>query len=369
MDSTLFNAIAFLPAVTAFILVFISIPAVIRIAYYFGLLDNPSFRPHPAHTETRIIPRAGGLAIFLGILATILIYIPLSKALVGIITGAGLLVFIGLIDDQKDVPPYIRLIINLIAASLVVFGGTAIPFITNPFGPIPIHFDQIRITFLGDHSILLFADILAIIWIVWTTNIVGWSGGVDGQMPGFVAIAAFFIGLLSFNQITPDNFPIWTGTTLTFIVCGAYLGFLPWNFYPQKIMPGYAGKSLAGFMLAIVAILNSAKLGTAILVLGIPIIDAIYVLLTRMLTKRNPTLGSRSHLHHRLLDAGWSKRKIALFYWSVSAILGFVALHINAKQKLFVVMFLFVCVAGFILWLKHYFTSLKKSDQDNGLKI
>lgn len=366
----LFRNIAILPMFVAMVLTFISVPAVIALAKYFGLVDDPKKRPHPAHTETRIIPRAGGLALFFGILTTAAIFIPFAKGIVGILLGASLLVFVGILDDRKDVHPYIRLLVNFMAATLAVAGGAGLAFITNPIDGTVLHFDTIRwsFNFLGEHSILPIADFMAIIWLVWTMNMVGWSSGVDGQMPGFVVITAFVVGLLSFSQISIENFPAWTGTTLAFVTAGAFLGFTPWNFYPQKIMPGYSGKSIAGYLLGTLAILNSVKFGTALLVLSIPTIDAIYVIVSRIMARKNPVSGSRNHLHHRLLDAGWSKRQVALLYWSVSAILGVVALNVNAKQKFFTVLVVAISVLAVIVWLKLSTTFLKKPDQDNGSK-
>lgn len=368
MTISLFNNIALLPFFVAGILTFITVPAVIRTARYFNLIDDPSKRPHPAHTEKRIIPRAGGLALFLGIVLTIALFIPFSKGMAGIILGAGLLVFVGLVDDFRDIHPYVRFGINILAAMLAVAGGAGIGFVTNPISGGIIHFDNIRwsFEFLGKHSILPVADALAIIWLVWTTNIVGWSSGIDGQMPGFVVISALVIGILSFSQISIENFPAWTGIALAFVTAGAYLGFLPWNFYPQKIMPGYGGKALAGFLLGTLAILTTAKVGTAILVLGVPLIDATYVAISRILAGHLPIWASRNHLHHRLLDAGWSKKQVALFYWGVSAILGVVALTVNAKQKFFAVVFVAVTLLGLILWLKLSTTYFAKSESDSG---
>jgi UDP-GlcNAc:undecaprenyl-phosphate GlcNAc-1-phosphate transferase len=364
----LFAHIAVLPFASSAFLVFIAVPAVIELARYFHLLDDPVKRPHPAHTESRVIPRAGGLAILFGLAITVAIFIPFAKGMAGILLGAFLLVGVGLVDDYRDVPPWIRLGVNVLAALLAVAGGAGIAFITNPLGEGVVRFDTLRwsFNFLGPHSILPLADLLAVIWIVWVTNMVGWSGGVDGQMPGFVAISAFVIGVLSFLQLSPDNFPAWTGVTLAFVASGAYLGFLPWNFFPQKIMPGYGGKSLAGFLLGTLAILNTTKVGTAILVLGVPAIDAVYVLLSRLMFRHNPTLGSRTHLHHRLLAAGWGKRRIALFYWIISAILGAVALSVNARQKFFAGIVVSVIILGLILWLKLYTSFLKKSDRGSG---
>ncbi|MCL4389778.1 MAG: undecaprenyl/decaprenyl-phosphate alpha-N-acetylglucosaminyl 1-phosphate transferase [Patescibacteria group bacterium] len=364
----LLKNIGFLPLLTAAFLTFISVPAVIQAANYLGLIDDPKKRSHPAHTETRVIPRAGGLALYFGIVLASAIFIPFAKGIAGILLGAGLLMLVGLIDDYHDVHPYVRFGVNVVAAMLAVAGGAGIGFITNPVSGGIIHFDTVRwsFEFLGKHSILPIADLLAIIWLVWTANIVGWSSGVDGQMPGFVAISAIVIGILSFSQISIDNFPVWTGTALAFITAGAYLGFLPWNFFPQKIMPGYGGKSLAGFLLGTLAILSVAKLGTAILVLGVPLMDSFYVVTSRILARKNPTWSGRDHLHHRLLDAGWSKRKIALFYWGVSAILGMVALTVNARQKFFAVVMVAVIVLMLILWLKLSSIFLRKSASDNG---
>lgn len=368
MNWPLFRNIALEPFLTSAFLVLIAVPAVIQIANYFGLVDDPLKRPHPAHTETRIIPRAGGLAIFFGLVLAVGIFVPFAKGITGILLGAGLLVGVGLIDDYRDVHPYIRFGVNILAAILAVAGGAGLGFITNPFTGGVFHFDTIRWTFnfLGQHSVLPIADILAIGWIAWTMNVVGWSGGVDGQMPGFVTIAAVIIGYLSFTQISIDNFPAWTGTALSFITAGCYFGFLFWNWYPQKIMPGYGGKSLAGYLLATLALLNTTKFGTAILVLGIPTIDGVYVLVSRFLTRRNPTKAGRSHLHHKLLDAGWSKRQIALFYWIVSGILGIVALSVNPKQKFFAASLVVLIFVMLIIWLKLSTTFLKKSDPDNG---
>jgi UDP-GlcNAc:undecaprenyl-phosphate GlcNAc-1-phosphate transferase len=155
-------------------------------------------------------------------------------------------------------------------------------------------------------------------------------------------------------------------TILAFIVGGAFLGFLPWNFYPQKIMPGYGGKTLAGYFLAILGILSFAKLGTALLVLGIPMVDALYTLVRRIGKRKSPVKADRGHLHHRLLDLGWGKRRIALFYWGVSAILGAVALSVTSRQKVFTLLLLLVAVGGFFVWVNFFTQFSKPQDPDSG---
>jgi UDP-GlcNAc:undecaprenyl-phosphate GlcNAc-1-phosphate transferase len=342
-------------------------PIVIRIAQRLRLVDDPNIRYHPAHTHKGIIPRAGGLAILIGIVVAIWIFIPITKLVLGMIVGSVLLTLVGLADDKRDVNPYLRLATNAVAALVVVGTGAGIPFITNPLtgGTIPL--DTWRITFdiLGTHSVVVLADILAFVWIMWTMNIIGWSAGVDGQMPGYVAISAFVLGLLSLRYTLNDP-ALLSVTILAFIVGGAFLGFLPWNFYPQKIMPGYGGKTLAGYFLAILGILSFAKLGTALLVLGIPMVDALYTLVRRIGKRKSPVKADRGHLHHRLLDLGWGKRRIALFYWGVSAILGAVALSVTSRQKVFTLLLLLVAVGGFFVWVNFFTQFSKPQDPDSG---
>jgi UDP-GlcNAc:undecaprenyl-phosphate GlcNAc-1-phosphate transferase len=155
-------------------------------------------------------------------------------------------------------------------------------------------------------------------------------------------------------------------TVLAFIVTGAFLGFIPWNFYPQKIMPGYGGKTLAGFLLALLGILSYGKLGTALLVLGIPTIDAVYTLFRRIGTKKSPVSADRGHLHHQLLNIGWGKRRIALFYWGVSAILGVIALTVTSRQKVFALLLLAAGVVSFLIWVQFFTQFSEPQDPDNG---
>ncbi len=353
--------------ITAFLITFCATPLVRWIAGRLGLVDELRVRPHPAHTHHSIIPRAGGLAIFIGIILAILFFIPLTKLIFGIIVAATILTLVGLIDDKHDINPYLRLATNATAALIVIGAGAGIPFITNPITGTVLRLDTWRIAsaFFGPPTILIWADVLAFVWLLWTVNIVGWSAGDDGQMPGFVAISAFILGLLSLRYSQTDVSQLYV-TILSFLVAGSFLGFLPWNVYPQKIMPGYGGKTLAGFFLALLGILSFGKLGTAILVLGIPTMDAVYTLIRRMGKGKSPVWADRGHLHHRLLDLGWGRRRIALFYWGVSAILGWIALTVTSQQKLFALLLVAVIIGGFLTWVNFFSHLSKPSDPDSG---
>src|SRR5258706_14796667 len=128
--------------------------------------------------------------------------------------------------------------------------------------------------------------------------------GVDGQLSGVTVIAAFVIALISLKFSA--DITQWPVIILAAITGGAYLGFLPWHIFPQKIMPGYGGSTIAGYLFAILSILSTTKVGALMVVLGFPLIDKGFSIVRRVLTGKSPVWGDRGHLHHRLLDAGVS---------------------------------------------------------------
>jgi UDP-GlcNAc:undecaprenyl-phosphate GlcNAc-1-phosphate transferase len=357
------------PTVVSFLITLIFTPLTIKLAKTYGLVDDPKKRQHPAHVHKGIIPRAGGLPVYLAIFISAFLFLPTTKKLIGVFLGASVAVIVGLLDDKYDLNPYLRLISNIGAALLVVSSGVGVPYITNPFGGI-LHLDQPRIyfNFYGPHSIWILSSVFALFWIVWTMNMVNWSKGVPGQMPGVTTVAALTIGALSyrFAKTDPTQIP---AMTLSFITAASHLGFLFFNFDPQKIMPGYGGGSLAGFMLAVLSILSFSKVATGLLVLGVPTIDALFTILRRLASGRSPVWPDKDHLHHKLLDLGWTFKKIALFYWLVCAILGLVALNLNSKGKLFVLILVAIIAFGGLLWLRSLTTLRARQGPTSGSKI
>lgn len=351
------NLITVLLASTFFSFIFTA--PTIFLAKKLHLVTDRKKRYHPAHTHSGVIPRGGGLPIYLAILTASLIFLPLNKTLIGILLPSFLLMALGLWDDYADLSPQLRFFANLLISTLAIGFGLGIPYISNPLGGV-IRLDvwKIHFNFLGSHTIWVIADIAAILWLTWTTNMVNWSKGVDGQLPGFVTITAVFLGLLS-QRFSSHDISIETTTLFSFIVAGAFLGFLPWNFYPQKIMPGYGGGALAGFLLGILSILSFGKVGTAILILSVPMIDAIYTIIRRIKNKRSPFKADWGHFHHRLLEIGWGRRRIAVFYWMVSFILGIAALFLKGMEKLIafltigIILLLFIFLIGKIKKIKY----------------
>jgi UDP-GlcNAc:undecaprenyl-phosphate GlcNAc-1-phosphate transferase len=335
-------------AATSFLISFLATSPTIKIVKKLGLVDDVSKRKHPAHTHQGIIPRGGGLPIYLSVLITSLAFIPLNKILVGILIGGFLIIVMGLLDDYFDLSPYLRFFLNLLIVVIVILFGLGIPYVSNPLGGV-IRLDTvvIKFNFLGSHKFLLLANLFSIFWITALMNFVNWSKGVDGQMPGFVAIASLFMGILAYRFVGHD---ISTQSVIlfSFIVAAAFAGFLPWNFYPQKIMPGYGGGALAGFYLGVLSILSWGKLGVLMLVLSVPLTDAIYVIFRRLSNLKSPFRADAYHFHHRLLKIGWGRRRIAIFYWLVSFLFGFSSLFFQGEKKVLALLLVVVSLAIFI---------------------
>jgi len=344
------------PFLLAFLVAFLTTPLAIWIYRKLDWLVYPEkeVKKHPAVVHQYPVPKGGGIPIFLALLITSLTFLPLDKHLKGILFGAFLTTIIGILDDRKNLNPYLRLLTNLVCALFVVGAGIGIAFLTNPLNGI-IRLDQPQISFylLGEiRSIWVLSCLFALVWITWCMNFIGWSGGVDGQLPGIVAIASLTTALLSLRFSA--DITQWPVIILAAITGGSYLGFLPFNFYPQKIMPGYGGKSLAGFLLATLAILSTTKVGTLMVVLGVPLIDALFIITRRIIKGKSPVWGGREHLHHHLLALGWGKRRIAIFYWAIAVLLGWLALNLSAIQKLHALFMLALIFLAFFLWLNFY---------------
>lgn len=302
-----------------------------------GWVENPVEKQKKTHNATAAIPapRGGGIPIFLATTISIILLAPASSRLFAIILASLVALFVGVKDDLKDVDPRKRLIVNLLVALIVVGSGIGISFISNPLGPgvIDLSHPQLIFNFFGQpHRLWIFSDILAVLWIMWCMNSVGWSAGISGQLPGFVAISAFFIGLLSLRFSIDSQILV---LALAGAVSGAYLGFLPVNFFPQTMQAGYSGKSLAGFYIAVLSILSGAKIATVVYLLAIPMIDATIVVIRRTLQGRSPLQGGPEHFHHLLLKRGWTQKQVTLLYWTVSLLLGGISLLLTSQQKFY----------------------------------
>src|SRR5207247_1277386 len=232
--------------------------------------------------------------------------------LLGLFGGAILAALIGVIDDALDLRARWQLIGQIAVAFVAVVSGISVGFIGNPFSP-----DNILLpVWLG--------VAFTVVWIVGMTNSLNFIDGLDGLSSGIALIAAVTLGLLSLTGQVNQPFV----AVLCFAFAGGLLGFLRWNFHPAVIFQGTAGVMFLGYTLAVLAILGSAKVVVALLVLAVPIIDTFWVIVRRLRAGRSPFSPDRGHIHHLLLDLGLSHRSTVLLIYAVRGTLGRTSLFV-----------------------------------------
>ncbi len=310
--------------------------------------DDPT-RSRRIHTEPKL--KLGGIAVVLPFLVIILITVPGTKFLWGFIAGLFVLFICGIIDDIYELPAKIQAGFHIIAALLVVASGLEVTVLNNPFGhAISLTYWQFTI-----HGIIRFlpAAIFTVVWIFFIINAVKWVAGSDGLVEGNGAIAAIIIGLLSVRFQTQET------AFMGFAFAGCLLGFLVYNFYPAKIYSGSAGKSVYGFILAVLAIYSGGKLATFILTLSLPIIDAVWVIGYRIY-KHKPknifqlfAINDKSHMHHKLLSIGFNPKQVAFIEYTYTLLTGIFAFFLTGLHKA-----LAICIFIFFLLLLYTILAL-----------
>jgi UDP-GlcNAc:undecaprenyl-phosphate/decaprenyl-phosphate GlcNAc-1-phosphate transferase len=215
----------FFSFIIAFIITSLVTPPCIYLIKKIGLIDDPETHKHPGIIHKKPIPRGGGIPLFIGVILTGIFFLPLTNAVLALFFASLIALILGVIDDKYDISPYIRFLVNIVVALIVVGSGITIPFITNPLGGILyLNLIILPIDFGNLHLIIHLSDIIAMLWIIWVMNMLNWSKGVDGQMPGIVAISAIVIGILSLRFAGLDGFSH-ISANLSFIIAGASLGF------------------------------------------------------------------------------------------------------------------------------------------------
>lgn len=296
-------------------------------------------------------PLLGGVAIYLAWLLVI-IFLYFNGRLLDsrvdpsllwwFLGGAGLLVLNGILDDKYNLPAGLT-ILGPIAASLllVVGGGLTITHITHPTGGI-LYLDHM----FGDNYALLPA-LFSFAWLMGITYTTKLLDGVDGLTASIGLVAGLVIFLVSLSWDVVGSTTAWLSISLA----GAILGFLCLNWHPAKIFLGEGGSTLIGFSLGVLSIISGSKIATALLVMGLPVLDIFGVVLRRWKKGRPFWQGDREHLHFRLLAAGFRPRQIVLFFVLISLIFGLVSIFFTTKAKigaLFLLLLLMLVVTNFL---------------------
>jgi len=325
-----------------------------RWASRWRIVDDPQSAPDRKQ-QAHPIPLLGGTAI---IIVTILFgWVPTvvpawselalpTTALIGLTFAALAIMVIGVIDDRYHLAPSWQLIGPGLAIVAIVLSGIGIDQITNPFGE-PIRLDGHEWKIWG-RTILVWSGIFSIIWLAVTTYATKLLDGIDGLVGGIGVIGAIIVFFLT---LRPEVNQPEVGT-LAIVFGAACAGFLIRNWHPAKVYLGESGSLFIGFFLGLLAIISGGKLATALLILGLPILDLVSVVLYRsFVLHRSPfRAADRSHLHFRLLDLGWGVRRTVGFLYAVTAIFGFATLMVTGVTKILVltllVVFTFILVVS-----------------------
>lgn len=301
----------FLTLVICFLAAIILTPLVKKIAFKIGATDKPNHRK----VHSRIMPRLGGLAIFLSfILGTIIInpgVVPYGGYHVPIVVGSIIIILTGILDDIKEISPKLKLAGQVAAAAvIVVYGGLKVEFINLPFGG-QIDFGYLSIP-------------LTMIWIIGITNAINLIDGLDGLAGGVSSIALFSIAGMS---VVMGNQYV---TIVALIVAASTVGFLVYNFHPAKIFMGDTGALFLGYIIAVLSLLGYKNvtfisLIIPVIILGVPISDTFFAIIRRLVNKQPLSAPDKSHLHHCLLKTGFSHRQTVLLIYAMAAVFGLVA--------------------------------------------
>ncbi len=334
---------------------FLTCLAVVFALYLFpklGFVD----RPYNYGIDRDPIPYYGGIAIFFPVLIATVLFIPMTKELLGVLIAGFVIFLVSFLDDKFSIKPLIRLFVHMFAALIVVGFGVSILSFQLPFiGVIPLDglvFDLNIFDFVFEINLL--STLFITFWVMLIINAMNFVDGVSGLNSGVTAIAAFIIFLLSVHPgIHEDPYSQKAIATLALIISSSAFAFLMFDFPKPSILMGDTGSTFFGFMLAILAIFSGGKIATAVLVLGIPLMDLIWVVLRRTFVDRKKFWqGDLMHMHHRLMYFGLSEKQVVLLYLFVSTLFGiFAVVFVDTQQKFFMLIALLILVLVLALML------------------
>ncbi|WP_163099335.1 glycosyltransferase family 4 protein [Peribacillus alkalitolerans] len=297
MDKTLIIA-----TVASFITVLLVTPLVMKLAVKIGATDKPNARK----VHTKLMPRLGGLAIFIGVMVGYFVSGLYNQHIISISLGAIIIIVLGVLDDKLELSAKVKLLGQLVVAFLVVQSGLTIDFITIPF------VDKID---LGILSIPI-----TVLWIVGITNAINLIDGLDGLAAGISSICIATIAVMAGLN---GNILI---LTIALIVLASTVGFLFYNFHPAKIFMGDTGSLFLGYIISILSLLGLYKSVTLfsfvvpIIILGVPVFDTTFAIIRRIVNKKPISAPDKSHLHHRILALGFSHRATVLIIYALGIV-------------------------------------------------
>jgi UDP-GlcNAc:undecaprenyl-phosphate GlcNAc-1-phosphate transferase len=348
--------------VVAIVISFAVTPTVMRFAKKIDAIDVPL---DDRRMHKRPIPLAGGLSIIIGFMITSIIMLYSDQNgitfLLQILPGAVIIAILGVIDDKRSLPALPRLLFQCIAAGCAVLAGVKLEWISG-----------IKIFGLQYFSLGFLTIPITIIWIVGITNAVNIIDGLDGLAAGVSTISSLSMLIIALLMLPTNPGILLTVAVLTAALSGGCIGLLPYNMNPAKIFMGSTGATFLGFVLSIISIQGLFKYYTAIsfavpfLILGIPIFDTALAIIRRLLEGKSPFAPDRGHLHHRLIDMGLSQKQAVAALYSVSAVLGIIAVvsSIAGSSASWILFFIGVVLIFFIFIFVTVFSRRNNKNED-----
>lgn len=350
-------------------------PLVRRWALRRGLVDEPG---EERRIHKMAVPRLGGLAMFAAFALGIILYLILylsgiidhfdngnNRFEVGrvilMLVGASIIAVVMAVDDLRGIKPVPKLLWQIAAALLVIAPSLIQPGTANfPEPEGTVHYDQgagvlatsIQSPFGGTIQLSLLVGVLfTVVWIVGMTNTVNWIDGLDGLAAGVSLMASIVLFIVTLFPRGSDTGQ-YTLAYLPLILGAAILGFLPYNVHPARIFMGDSGAMFLGFTLAILSIIGGAKIASALLVLGIPLLDGAYLIIYRLYRGRSPMSPDRAHLHHRLLDMGLSQQQVVMIFYLLSAAFGVLAFLLpSGLFKLYALIVMVIVLVSLLVFI------------------
>lgn len=292
-------------------------PPVRSLAQRLGVIAHPGGR----RVHARPTPLLGGIAMYIGFLAGVLLVlgldrdIALDKQILGVIVGATLVALMGILDDRFELPGWAQLLSMIAGGGILAGFGIQVRYVTNPF-------QGGQVMWLGAAAIPV-----TLIWVIMVTKAVDCMDGLDGLAAGISVIASGTLTLMAL-RLGPR---FESSAVMSAALAGAALGFLRYNYPPAKIFMGTVGAQFLGFVLAGISIAGAFKIATfvaivaPILILGVPLFDTTFVVLRRAVNGRRIDEADTTHLHHRLLNRGLSHRQVIWVIYALTFILCAVA--------------------------------------------
>ncbi|MDY7040086.1 MAG: MraY family glycosyltransferase [Chloroflexota bacterium] len=310
--------------VTACGLALITTPLAGRLGLRYDIVDRPGGR----RRHQGVVPRLGGMALYLSFTVAVLISLPMHSwlppgalgpdpkemiRLTAVLLGSAFIFVVGLLDDRHELSPALLYLGQSAAALIAIAGLVFIERVMNPFTN--------ELTVFPWPLVIAFT----LFWYVGMINTVNFLDGLDGLAAGVAAITA---AVLTVHMLREGQYSV---ALLPLALLGTTLGFLPYNFHPARVFMGSSGALFLGFAVAALSLVAGARVATVLLVVGIPILDVAWQMFSRLRRGQSIARGDRGHLHFRLLSVGLSPRQIVGLYWGFSAAFGVLALVLSSR--------------------------------------